>query len=76
MDINDLYANIPENQHGNIAVSADAVTITQDKKAAVVLLKKSADANAELTDTDGKSADRTHLESKLTNLKPLAEIQM
>jgi hypothetical protein len=76
MNVNELYENIPVDQHGNIAVSADAVTITRAKKAAVVLLKKTADANTDLTDSDGKTADRAHLESKLTNLMPLAEIQM
>jgi hypothetical protein len=75
MNVKDLYANIPEEQYGNIAVSEAAVTITQDKKAAVVLLKKTADANADLTDSTGKSADRAHLESKMT-LKPITEIPM
>ena len=74
MNINELYANIPEDQHGNIAVSEAAVTITQAKKAAVVLLKKTADANAELTDSIGKAADRAHLEKNITTLKSVAEV--
>jgi hypothetical protein len=73
MNINELYANIPEDQHGTIAVSADAVTITQGKKSAVVLLKKTIDANAELTDSDGKAADRAHLEKNMI-LKPVADL--
>lgn len=74
MNVNELYQNIPEDQHGNIAVSAEAVTITQDKTAPVVLLKKTAEVNADLTDTTGKSADRAHLESRISTLKPVAEV--
>jgi len=74
MNINELYANIPEDQHGNIAVSEAAVTITHDKKAAVVMLKKTADANAELTDSTGKAADRAHLEKNISALKPVADV--
>ena len=75
MNVNEFYENIPEDQHGNIVVSDEAVTITQDKKSAVVLLKKTADANAELTDPYGKAADRAHLEKNITTLKTVAEIQ-
>jgi len=74
MNINELYENVPEDQHGNIAVSDSAVTITQVKKSAVVLLKKISDANAELTDLDGKAADRAHLEKNITTLKTVAEV--
>jgi len=75
MNVNELYANIPEDQHGNIAVSADALTITQDgKKPAVVLLKKTVDVNAELTNGAGKTTDRAYLEKSITILKPVVEI--
>jgi hypothetical protein len=74
MNVNDLYQTIPEDQHGNIAVSEGAVTITQEKQAPVVLLKKTAADNADLTDTDGKTADRAHLEKSITTLKPVAQV--
>jgi hypothetical protein len=74
MNVNDLYQTIPEDQHGNIAVSEGAVTITQEKQAPVVLLKKTTDDNADLTDTAGKQADRAHLESKITTLKSVAAV--
>jgi hypothetical protein len=73
ININELYASIPEEQYGNIAVSATAVTIAQGKKSAVVLHKKTTDANSELTDSDGKEADRAHLEKNMT-LKPVADL--
>jgi hypothetical protein len=76
MNINEVYANIPADQHGNIAVSEAAITITQNKKAAVVLLKKTANANAELTDSSGKSADRAHLEKNIIALKPVTEVDI
>jgi len=74
MNINDLYAIIPEDQHGNIAVSEGAVTITQAKKSVFGLLIKTADANAELTDSAGKAADRAHLEVNIATLKPVAAL--
>jgi len=74
MNVNEFYANIPESLYGNVAVSDGAVTITQKSKPVVVLLKKTADANADLTDTDGKAADRAHLEKKITTLKSVADI--
>jgi hypothetical protein len=74
MNVNDVYANIPADQHGNIAVSEGAVTITQARKSAFVLLKKTADANAELTDSAGKAADRAHLEKNVAALKPVVEV--
>ena len=74
MNINELYENIPVDQHGNIAVSADAVTITQGKKAAIFLLKKTSDDNADLTDTSGKTMDRAALEKTSLTLKSVAQI--
>lgn len=74
MNINELYENIPADQHGKIVASDTAVTITQDKKAPVVLLKKTADPNADLTDTAGKTADRAHLEKNITTLKTVAQV--
>jgi hypothetical protein len=74
MNINELYQNIPADQHGNIVVSDEAVSITQAGKAPVVLLKKTADGNADLTAADGKAADRAHLESKITTLKTVAQV--
>jgi hypothetical protein len=74
MNVIELFANIPDDQHGTIAVSDGAVTITRAKKAPVVLLKKTADANADLTDTTGNTADRAHLESKITSLRTVAEV--
>ena len=74
MNVNELYTNIPEDQHGTIAVSADAVTITRAKKAPVVLLKKTSDVNADLTDTAGKTADRAALEKTSLSLKSVAQI--
>jgi len=74
MNVIDLFASIPEDQYGNIAVSDGAVTITQKGKAVVVLLKRTATDNADLTDTDGKTADRAHLEKNITSLKTVAQV--
>ena len=75
MNVNEFYANIPEADQGKVVVSDGAVTMTQAGKAAVVLLKKTADPNAELTDTAGKAMDRAALEKKLTTLKPVADVE-
>ena len=61
MDLNELYANTPEDQHGNIAVSADAVTITQADQSAVKLLREKADDTAQLTDTEGGKVEASDL---------------
>lgn len=74
MNINELYENVPADQHGNIVVSAGAVSIKQDKKAPVVMLKKTSADNADLTDPDGKIADRAYLEKSLTTLKSVDDI--
>jgi hypothetical protein len=74
MNVNELYENITPDQHGNIVVSDTAVTINQDKKSPVVLLKKTAADNADLTAADGKAADRAHLEKNITKLKTLAQV--
>jgi len=74
MNLNDFYENIPADQHGNIVVSDGAVTVTQQGKSPVALLKKTADANADLTDGAGQAADRTFLEKNISTLKPVAEI--
>lgn len=49
MNINDLYDFIPEDMHGSIAVSADAVTIIQDgDNLPFVLFKTTPEGNADL----------------------------
>jgi len=75
MNVNDFYANIPEELYGNIVVSDTAVTMTLKGKAPAVLLKKTADPNAELTDEAGKAADRAHLEKKISTLKTVAQVE-
>jgi len=75
MNVNEFYANIPEADQGKVVVSDGAVTMTQAGKAAVVLLKKTADPNAELTGPDGKTADRAHLEKNISTLKPVADVE-
>ena len=63
MNVNELYDSIPEDQRGNIAVSADAVTITQADESVIVLLKATTDDNAELTDSAGAVVEPIQFEA-------------
>ncbi len=49
MNVNDLYAFMPEDLHGTISVSEDAVTITQeDGQPPFVMLKNTPGDNPDL----------------------------
>lgn len=55
MNINDFYDIVPEDMHGSIAVSADAVTITQDgDNLPFVLFKTIPEGNADLVLTEAE----------------------
>jgi hypothetical protein len=55
LNINDLYDFIPDDMHGSIAVSADAVTITQDgDNLLFVLFKTTPEGNADLVLTEAE----------------------
>ena len=62
MDLNELYASIPEDQWGNIAVSAGAVSITQADQSVVKLIREKAEDTAQLTDTAGIEVESVRLE--------------
>lgn len=61
MNLSALYESTPEDQHGNIVVSAGAVTITQSDQTAVKLLREKAEDTAQLTDTAGEAVELVHL---------------